>query len=91
GVKMKLDQTSVTEGGSLSLTCKAPGAGQGFGYGVAPPGERGAGEVFKNADVELASSMAEDVAKTPWGKAINLTGVSASGTSTTKVTISCNQ
>lgn len=91
GVKMKLNETSVTQGGSLSLTCKAPGAGQGFGYGVAPPGERGAGEVFQDVGVALESSIAEDVAKTPWGKAINQTGVSASGIGTTKVTITCTQ
>ncbi|HEY6726840.1 MAG TPA: hypothetical protein VI197_22560 [Polyangiaceae bacterium] len=91
GLKMKLDQSSVTEGGSLTMTCKIPGKGQGFGYGVAPPGERGSGEVFKDADVKLKSSMVENVAQTVWGKAINQTGVSASGTSTTKLTITCAQ
>lgn len=89
GLKMALDQSSVTEGGTLTLSCKIPGKGQGFGYGVAPPGERGAGEVFKNEDVKLAASIVEDVAQTPWGKAIHQSGVSASGTSTTKVTITC--
>lgn len=91
GLKMKLNQESVTQGGSLSLTCKVPGKGQGFGYGVAPPGERGAGEVFKDVDVKLDTSIVENVAQSSWGKVINQTGVSASGTSTTKVTITCAQ
>lgn len=91
GLKMKLNQSSVTQGGSISLTCKAPGKGQGFAHGVAPPGERGAGDVFKNVDVKLTTSLVENVAQTRWGKAINQTGVSATGTSTTKVTITCTR
>ena len=89
GLKMKLNQESVTEGGTISVTCKAPGAGQGTGMGFAPPGETGSGEVFKKERVKLQSDLTEDVAKTAWGKAISGTGVTASGTSTTKVTISC--
>ena len=89
GLKMKLDQTSVTEGGTISVTCKVPGVGQGQGMGIAPPGDTGSGEVFKNAKVKLQSEFKEDVAKTSWGKAISATGVTATGTSTTKVTITC--
>jgi len=89
GLKMKLDETSVTGGGTLTMKCKAPGKGEGFGYGVAPPGETGSGQVFKNEDVDLTSTFPEDIAKTSWGKAINQAGVSATGTQTTKVEITC--
>jgi len=89
GLTMKLDATAETVGGTLTLQCKVPGKGQGFGYGVAPPGETGGGEVFNNKDVQLASTFPEEVAKTSWGKAINQAGVTATGTQTTKVEITC--
>ena len=90
GLTMKLDATSETEGGTLTMKCKAPGKGEGIGMGVAPPGETGGAEVFKNKEVDLMSTFPEDIPKTSWGKAINQTGVKATGTQTTKVEITCN-
>lgn len=46
--------------------------------------------MFKNKEVDLMSTFPEDIPKTSWGKAINQTGVKATGTQTTKVEITCN-
>jgi hypothetical protein len=89
GLTMSLDEASESQGGSFSTTCKAPGAGQGWGYSTAPPGGVGSGEAFADAEVKLKSEIKTDVSKTPWGKAIAQTGVSMSGTMTTKVEITC--
>lgn len=89
GLTMKLDESSVSEGGTLTMTCKVPGKGQGIGMGVAPPGDTGSGEVFKDEDVQRVSDFTENIAKTPWGKAINQSGVVASGTQKVKLEITC--
>ena len=71
------------------MKCTVPGAGQGFGYSVAPPGETGSGDAFVDARVKLKTETTTNVMQTEWGNAIAQTGVKASGTEKMKVEFVC--
>lgn len=89
GLKMSLNEANVSQGGTLSVKCSVPGAGQGFGYSMAPPGETGSGEAFKNNRVKVKTETTTNITETVWGKAIAQTGVSATGTTKLKVEFIC--
>jgi hypothetical protein len=87
GLKMKLDVTTVTQGGKLSATCSDGKGGNGFGYSMAPPGETGQGNVFSDERVKLKAAVDKDLSKAMPAQG----GVALTGTITTKVEITCKK
>lgn len=89
GLKMSLRTQTVSQPGDVGLKCRVPGAGQGMGMSMRPPGETGSGEIFKDQRVRFLTEITTDVATMEFARAIAGSGMSATGYEKAAVELVC--
>lgn len=85
GKTMSLDSTETSKSGNVKVTCK-----RGFGMSKMPIGEMGGGPIYSGLPLKPETTYSENVADMDFGKMINQSGLSATGSHTVLVKLVCH-